>query len=154
MTRSGSSARRCCRISATDRILAEARGRIARYEPLEAQERALAGSVIVDLRSQEERVRDGVIPGSVHVPRSVLEWRVDRGSGFSNPHVADPALELILVCREGYSSSLAAASLRALGCTRLADLAGGFQAWRDAGLEAIAAPAPPDGLPGMGGPDQ
>jgi len=109
--------------------------------------------VIVDLRSHDERARDGVIPGSVHVPRSVLEWRVDPDSGFSNPHVADHDRELILACREGYSSSLAAASLHELGYTRAADLVGGVQAWRDVGLETIAAPAPPDGLPGMGGAD-
>ena len=110
--------------------------------------------MIVDLRSHDERARDGVIPGSVHVPRSVLEWRVDPDSGFSNPHVADRRVELILVCDEGYSSSLAAASMRELGYVRGADLVGGFQGWRDAGLETIAAPLPPDGLPGMGGPDR
>jgi rhodanese-related sulfurtransferase len=151
--KSGSSARRCCRISATDRILADARAQIARYEPLDAQERARNGSVIVDLRSHDERVRDGVIPGSVHVPRSVLEWRADPGSGFSNPHFAELDSELILFCREGYSSSLAAASLRGLGRAAVADLIGGFEAWRDAGLETVAAPAPPEGLPGLGGPD-
>jgi rhodanese-related sulfurtransferase len=110
--------------------------------------------VIVDLRSHDERVRDGVIPGSVHVPRSVLEWRADPGSGFSSPHIADLDVELILLCHEGYSSSLAAASLRALGRVGVADVVGGFQAWRDADLETIAAPAPPAGLPGMGGPDR
>ena len=108
----------------------------------------------MDLRSHDERALDGVIPGSVHVPRSVLEWRVDADSGFSNPRVADRELELILVCREGYSSSLAAASLRELGCTQAADLVGGFDAWRQAGLETIAAPAPANGLPGMEGPDR
>ena len=107
--------------------------------------------MIVDLRSHDERVRTGVVPGSVHVPRSVLEWRADRDSGWSNPLVADEDVELILVCQEGYSSSLAAASLQALGRERVADLVGGFDAWRDAGLETIAAPAAPDGLPGMGG---
>ena len=114
-----------------------------RYEPLAAQERALNGSVIVDLRCHDERVTEGVIPGSVHVPRSVLEWRVDPGSGFANPHVSDRGLELILVCHEGYSSSLAAAALQELGCTNVADLIGGFAAWREAGLETIAA-GPPD----------
>jgi rhodanese-related sulfurtransferase len=110
--------------------------------------------VIVDLRSHDERAAVGIIPGSVHVPRSVLEWRVDPDSGFSNPHVADRALELILVCHEGYSSSLAASSLTDLGHPRVADLVDGFEAWRDAGLETIVAPAPPAGLPGMGGPDR
>ena len=143
--------RRCFRISATDRILADARGRIARYEPREAQERSLNGSMIVDLRSHDERAREGVIPGSVHVPRSVLEWRVDPGSGYANPVVADGDVELILVCHEGYSSSLAAASLRELGRERVADLIGGFEAWCDAGLETVAPPPPQDGLPGMGG---
>jgi rhodanese-related sulfurtransferase len=134
--------------------MAEARTRIARYEPPEAQERALDGSVIVDVRSHDERMRNGVIPSSVHVPRSVLEWRVDPTSGFSNPYVDDPALELILVCHEGYSSSLAGSSLRELGRTRVADIVGGFQAWLDAGLETIEAGVPLEGLPGMGGPDR
>ena len=107
--------------------------------------------MIVDLRSHDERAREGVIPGSVHVPRSVLEWRVDPDSGYSNPVVADEEVELILVCHEGYSSSLAAASLRSSAASGSRDLVGGFVAWRDAGLETIAAPPPPDGLPGMGG---
>ena len=98
--------------------------------------------MIVDLRSHDERARDGVIPGSVHVPRSVLEWRVDPDSGYSNPVVADDEVELILVCHEGYSSSLAAASLsghRPRDGSR--DLVGGFDAWRDAGLETIVGAA-------------
>jgi rhodanese-related sulfurtransferase len=110
--------------------------------------------VIVDLRSHDERVREGVIPGSLHVPRSVLEWRADANSGWSNPLVAGRDVELILVCQQGYSSSLAAASLQALGRSHVADLIGGFDAWRAAGLETIAAPPAPDGLPGMGGPDR
>ena len=109
--------------------------------------------MIVDLRSHDERTRHGVVPGSVHVPRSVLEWRVDPGSGWSNPHVVGRDVELILVCAEGYSSSLAAASLRELGHTRVADVVVGFEAWRDAGLETIPPPSPQDGLAGMGGPE-
>ena len=108
----------------------------------------------MDVRSHDERAREGIIPGSVHVPRSVLEWRVDPGSGFSNLHVADRNLELILVCHEGYSSSLAASALADLGHPRVADLVGGFEAWRDAGLETVVAPAPPAGLPGKGGPER
>ena len=135
-------------------LLAEARRAIRRYEPTEALARAAAGAVLVDLRSQDGRERDGIIPGSVHVPRSVLEWRVDVRSGFSNPHVAQPEVELVLVCNEGYSSSFAAAALREVGCLRAADLVGGFQAWRAAGLPTIPAPARRDGLPGMAGPDR
>jgi rhodanese-related sulfurtransferase len=95
-----------------------------------------------------------VIPGSVHVPRTVLEWRVDPESGFSNPQIADRELELILVCADGYGSSLAAAALRELGFGQAGDLVGGFRGWRAEGLDVIAAPAPPEGLPGMGGPDR
>jgi rhodanese-related sulfurtransferase len=136
-----------------ERVLAEARRAIRRYEPAEALARVEAGSVLVDLRSHDERDRDGVIPGSIHVPRSVLEWRADESSGFANPHVARRELELVLVCNEGYSSSLAAADLVGLGFSRASDLVGGFQAWRAAGLPTIPAPKPNGGLPGMGGPD-
>ena len=136
-----------------DRALAEARRTIRRYHPAEAVARVEAGSVLVDLRSQDERVRGGVIPGSIHVPRSMLEWRVDDSSGFANPRVAQREVELVLVCNEGYSSSVAAANLGTLGFPRAADLVGGFQAWLAAGLPTIPAPEPDGGLPGMGGPD-
>jgi rhodanese-related sulfurtransferase len=131
-----------------DDLLAEARSRIIRYTPAEAR---AADIVLVDLRSHDERERDGVIPGSIHVPRSVLEWRCDPGSGWSNPNVADRSLPLVLVCAHGYSSSFAAAALVELGFERAGDLAGGFEAWRDAGLPVAAAPPPDDALPGMGG---
>jgi rhodanese-related sulfurtransferase len=132
-------------------MLAAARERIARYEPAEAALRARSGSLLVDLRSGDEREREGIIPGSIHVPRSVLEWRVDQESGFANPHLADG--ELILVCAHGYSSSLAAASLGALG-RAAADICGGFEGWRDAGLPVVPAQPPAEGLPGMGGPER
>ena len=131
-------------------MLAEARTRIARYSPEEA---AAADAVVVDLRSSDERARDGIIPGSVHVPRSVLEWRCDPASSWANPVVADRGLHLILVCAHGYSSSLAAESLVVLGFEHVGDLEGGFEAWRDAGLPVVPAPEPDDSvLPGMGGP--
>jgi rhodanese-related sulfurtransferase len=132
-----------------DDLLAEARSRIARYTPAEA---GVADVVLVDLRSHDERARDGVIPGSIHVPRSVLEWRCDPASGWSNPNVADRSLSLVLVCAHGYSSSFAAAALVELGFEQAGDLAGGFEAWREAGLPVAAAPPADDALPGMGGP--
>lgn len=130
-------------------LLAEARSRIGRYTPEEARS---ADVVLVDLRSHDERARDGVIPGSIHVPRSVLEWRCDPTSGWSNPNVADRALPLVLVCAHGYSSSFAAAALVELGFASAGDLVGGFEAWREARLPVAAAPPPDDALPGMGGP--
>jgi rhodanese-related sulfurtransferase len=135
-------------------LLAEARARIRRYTPTEAAAAAEAGAVVVDLRSHDERAATGIVPGSIHVPRSVLEWRLDPASGWSNPRVADRALELILVCADGCSSSLAAASLVGIGFGRAGDLAGGFAAWRDAGLPVAPAPRPHEGLPGMGGPER
>lgn len=130
-------------------MLADARARIARYSPEEA---SVAEGVIVDLRSSDERTREGIIPGSVHVPRSVLEWRCDADSGNANPVVADPRLSLILVCAHGQSSSLAAAVLVDLGFEHAGDVEGGFERWRAAGLPVAPAPPAGEGLPGMGGP--
>jgi rhodanese-related sulfurtransferase len=138
-------------VSRVDEILARARSRISRYTPAEAA--AADDLLLVDLRPRDSRERDGIIPGSVHVPRSVLEWRCDPDSGAANPIVADRSLPLVLVCEHGYSSSLAAASLADLGFERPGDLEGGFDAWRNAGLPVAAPPPPADGLPGMGGPE-
>ena len=129
-------------------MLAEARSRIRRYTPAEA---AAADVLIVDLRSDNERARDGIVPGSIHVPRSVLEWRCDQASGFSNPNLAGRTL--VLLCAHGYSSSLAAASLVELGFTDAGDIDGGLEAWIAAGLPVVEAPAP-GGVPGMGAPDE
>ena len=110
-------------------MLAEARSRIPRYTPAEAA--AADDILLVDLRSTDERREHGVIPGSVHVPRSVLEWRADPTSENHNPELAGN--RLVLVCAQGYSSSLAAASLMQLGVDA-GDLDGGFEAWAAAGL--------------------
>jgi rhodanese-related sulfurtransferase len=142
-------------VRGVDELLAEARGRIERLEPEAAWEAASAGDVlIVDIRSQDDRRRGGIVPGSLHIPRTVLEWRVDPTSGWHNPYVGESRRRLVLVCSHGYSSSLAAATLVDLGCDGTGDVAGGFEAWCRAGLPVV--PAPPrrdDVLPGMGGPD-
>jgi MFS family permease len=138
-------------------LLAEARGAIApRLTPADAYREQGRGAVLVDLRSSDERRRTGVVPGSVHVPRSVLEWRVDPDSGFANPHLGGLDCRLVLFCAEGYSSSLAAATLRRLGCSHATDVVGGFEAWKAAGLPvrptgAEDEPSPGE-LPGMSGP--
>ena len=128
------------------KVLSAARARIERYAPAEA---ASADALIVALRCDDARRRDGIVPGSVHVPRSVLEWRADPTSGWSNPALA--GRKLILMCDHGYSSSLAAISLSELAIDA-ADLVGGFEAWVAAGLPTAPAPEPAPGLPGMGGP--
>ncbi len=131
-------------------LLDRAAARIQRYAPHGAQEAVAAGAILVDIRATDARERDGVIPGSVHVPRTVLEWRVDPTSEWRNP--ALDAARLILVCDHGYSSVLAAATLVDLG-RDAGDVIGGFEAWATAGLP-VGRPGPaPHGLPGMGGPD-
>jgi rhodanese-related sulfurtransferase len=122
-----------------DDLLAQARARLARLDPGEAQAAITDGAQLIDVRSDSQRARDGVVPGSIHFPRNVLEWRVDPASGHADPRVARLDAHLILMCAEGYQSSLAASTLQELGFARATDLAGGFEAWREAGLPVVAA---------------
>jgi rhodanese-related sulfurtransferase len=133
-----------------DDLLREARALIERLEPAEAWAATEDGALIVDTRVDRSA---GVVPGSLHVPLSVLQWRVDPDSDWRNPHVGGLDTRLILICDHGESSSLAAASLLQLGFTRVGDVAGGFEAWLAAGLPVIPAPEPAGGLPGMNSPD-
>jgi rhodanese-related sulfurtransferase len=132
-----------------DDLLREARAKIERLEPADAWVAADEGALIVDTRVDRSA---GVVPGSLHLPLSVLQWRVDPDSDWRNPHVGALDTRLILICDHGESSSLAAASLLELGFTRVGDVAGGFEAWVVAGLPVVAAPPTVDGLPGMSGP--
>jgi rhodanese-related sulfurtransferase len=118
----------------TDDLLAEARRGLDRLGPTEAAAAMAAGAVLVDIRSELQRERDGIVPGSVYFPRNVLEWRCDPASPARDERVCDPAAQLIVMCDEGYQSSLAAANLKRLGFQRATDLEGGLQAWRAAGL--------------------
>jgi rhodanese-related sulfurtransferase len=129
-----------------DHLLREAHGRIARLEPAEAWAKTEDGALVVDTRVDRSA---GVVPGSLHVPLSVLQWRVDPDSDWRNPHVGGIDTRLILICDHGESSSLAAASLLELGFTRVGDVIGGFEAWLGAGLPVTEAPPAGDGLPGM-----
>jgi MFS family permease len=139
-------------------LLADAQERIApRLDPEAAQAAQANGALLIDLRSQDERRGHGVVPGSLHIPRSVLEWRVDPDSGYANPYVTSLESQLILFCAQGFSSSFAAASLRELGCSRATDMIGGFEAWKAAGLPvrplALKQDPTPNELPGMGSPE-
>ena len=139
-----------------DDLLADARRKIApRLEPEQAHQAQVSGALIVDLRSSDERRRSGVVPGSIHIPRSVLEWRVDPECENRNRAACDLDREVILICADGFSSSLAAASLGELGFRRATDLIGGFNAWKLAGLPVRAARESEGGrrLPGMGEPE-
>ena len=136
-------------------LLAAARRRIERVEPEAAWAAASTGNaMIVDIRSDDERRDNGIVPGSLHIPRTVLEWRVDPSSPWHNPHVRGHELRLVLVCSHGFSSSLAAATLVDLGFDRAGDIVGGFEAWCRVGLPVVPAPPRRDGVPpGMGGPE-
>ena len=115
-------------------LLETARRRIDRLTPEQARLEMDAGAVLIDTRCQELRQGSGVVPDSLHIPLSVLYWRLDPTSGHDDPRIADPARRVILMCAHGYSSSLAAATLRDLGFERATDVAGGFEAWAAAGL--------------------
>jgi rhodanese-related sulfurtransferase len=117
-----------------DELLSEARERIDRVSPAEAAAELREGALLVDIRSESQRVADGVVPDALYHPRNVLEWRMDPSSGHDDPAVGGVDRRVIVMCNEGYQSSLAAATLREIGFARAADLDGGFQAWRGAGL--------------------
>jgi rhodanese-related sulfurtransferase len=117
-----------------DELLEAARARLDRLDAVAARAAAEAGALIVDTRCAEARHASGVIPGSVHVPLSVLYWRLDPTSGHDDKALSNRDRRIILVCADGYSSSLAAATLRDLGFSRATDLAGGFNGWAAAGM--------------------
>jgi rhodanese-related sulfurtransferase len=120
-----------------DELLAAVRGRIARVQPGEVMARIAAGALLVDTRPVEQRERDGEVPGAVVVDRNVLEWRLDPASPWRIPEVTGYDLEVIVLCNQGYSSSLVADTLRALGLRRAVDVIGGFQAWAALGLPVV-----------------
>jgi rhodanese-related sulfurtransferase len=124
-----------------DDLLEEARAGLGRLEPAAAHRAMAAGALLVDTRCEELRQADGIVPGSVHVPLSVLYWRLDPASGYDDPALSNLDRQVILICEHGYSSSLAAATLRQLGFAGATDVIGGFEAWRLAGLPTAADPA-------------
>jgi rhodanese-related sulfurtransferase len=130
--------------SRIDLLLDETRLGLHRVNPAEAADVMARGGLLVDTRPSELRHRDGEIPGALVVDRNVLEWRLDPSSPYRHPTVAehDHDRAVVVVCDEGYASSLAAASLRSLGLRHATDLIGGFQAWRSAG-QPVTPPAVP-----------
>lgn len=111
-----------------DEILAEARSGLDRVEPEDLAREQAEGALVVDTRPLEQRQRDGDLPGAIVIDRNVLEWRLDPASPNAIPE-ASYDRRVIVVCNQGFSSSLAAATLRRIGIARATDLAGGFEAW-------------------------
>jgi rhodanese-related sulfurtransferase len=121
-------------------LLEAARAKLDRLTPAATRDAASSGAVVIDTRCAEARQAAGVIPGAVHVPLSVLYWRLDPSSGHHDPRLADRNRQVILVCADGYSSSLAAATLLDLGFARATDMVGGFNGWLAAGLPVEPSP--------------
>lgn len=120
-------------------LLEQARAGLERLTPQAAEQAMRRGALLVDTRCAELRTRDGVIPDSVHVPLSVLYWRLDPDSDHRDRQLAGRGRQVILLCDHGYSSSLAAATLQQMGYARATDVIGGFTAWRAAGLPVSSA---------------
>lgn len=115
-------------------VLAQARERLKRVDPQQAYDAAQAGALLVDIRPAAQRAAEGQLPGALVVERNVLEWRLDPASDARLPEAGDYGRQVIIVCSEGYASSLAAAALQDLGLANATDLAGGFRAWAGSGL--------------------
>jgi rhodanese-related sulfurtransferase len=124
-----------------DVLLARARAGVRRLGPHQVAAAVAGGALLVDTRTDVQRREQGELPGSLVIDRTVLEWRLDPGSPDRIPEATGYDLAIIVVCRQGYSSSLAAASLRALGLDRATDMIGGVEAWLAAGLPSTAGPA-------------
>ena len=117
-----------------DEILAQARSRLARLTPEQAFAEFGAGATLIDIRPAAQRAAEGEVPGSVVIERNHLEWRLDPVSHTRLPWVTGYGLRPIVICAEGYTSSLAAAALQDLGLASATDVAGGYRAWQAAGL--------------------
>lgn len=125
-----------------DEQLAVARSGLARVSARAAQAAHEQGALLIDIRPVDQRTADGQLPGALVIDRNVLEWRLDPASPDRIPEVGGYDQTVIVVCNEGYASSLAAASLRAVGLGNATDLDGGFQAWLAAGLPTVPPVSP------------
>jgi len=125
--------------------LTKARHGLSRLTPHQTQAAAERGAIVVDTRTEAQRKDQGEIPGVRVIDRTVLEWRLDPACSEHIPEAVDYDVEIVVICRQGYSSSLAAASLRSIGLRRATDMIGGVDAWIEAGLPLFS--TPPDVRP-------
>jgi rhodanese-related sulfurtransferase len=122
-----------------EELLAEARARLTRLAPADVASVIADGGLLVDTRPLELRQRDGVVPDAVIIDRNVLEWRLDPASADRIDAVTGHDQAIVVMCNEGYASSLVAAELQDMGFSKATDVDGGFQAWRAAGLPVTPA---------------
>jgi rhodanese-related sulfurtransferase len=116
-------------VSAVGRLLQDSRRGLDRVEPVDLHDVQAAGALVVDIRPVDQRRRYGGLPDAVVVDRNILEWRLDPSSPQRLDVAEDPDRRIVLVCHEGYGSSIAAHTLQRLGLRNATDLVGGFQAW-------------------------
>ena len=126
-----------------EQLLADARRTLVRLTPSRAHAAMRRGALLVDIRGDAQRDRDGLIPGARYIARNVLEWRCDPASAWRDPELGRRDAHVMLICDEGYQSSLAAATLQRFGLYDATDVIGGFQAWRADGLP-VTGPADPE----------
>jgi rhodanese-related sulfurtransferase len=137
-----------------DELLAQARATLPdRPSPAEALQAQASGALLIDIREDDQRREDGLIPGAIALPRNSLEWRCDPASEWRHPAITRRDLRIILICNQGYQSTLAAATLQQFGLIHATDLDGGFTAWAAAGLPVIAPAAAGHHPPGGHHPD-
>jgi len=122
-----------------DELLAQARAGLVRLGPHEARGAISGGALLIDIRSESQRATDGSVPNAIWFARNVLEWRCDPSCEAHDDRVGGLERRVIVMCDEGYQSSLAAATLQQLGFAGATDLVGGFQAWRAAGFPVAPA---------------
>ena len=123
-----------------EQLLHAAAASITRLRPDEAAAAIAHGATLIDIRSDSNRDRDGIVPGSLHIPRTVMEWRLAPDSAWRSPYAPGVDEQVLVICDHGCSSVLAAATLVELGFTRAGDVIGGYAAWREAGLTTAPAP--------------
>ncbi len=121
-------------VSRIDRVLADARARLSRLTAQEVPAALARGAILVDIRPQAQREREGEVPTALVIERNVLEWRCDPTSDARLPQAVDDHVEWVVLCSEGYTSSLAAASLLDLGLHRATDVIGGYHALKAEGV--------------------
>ena len=122
-------------------VLTAARARLQRVTAEQAARAAAAGALLIDTRTEPQRAEQGEIAGAIVIDRTVLEWRLDPCSPWRIPEISSPDVQVIVLCRQGYSSSLAAASLQSIGLAHATDVIGGVEAWAAAGLAMHRGPA-------------
>ena len=120
-----------------DKVLERARRQVTRLTPEEAAAEMANGALLVDTRTESQRALQGEIPGALVIERNVLEWRLDPTSPWRIPQATDHEVRVMVICAQGFSSTLAALSLKDLGLRNATDVAGGFEAWQAAGMPVL-----------------